>query len=456
MLRSWHNFFFASSDPNGFITVDKPPLALWLETLSAKIFGFAPLSLLIPEGVCAVLAVALLYRIVTPRFGAVGGPRERPRAGGVPVVRRRRPRHRRRPAADPADARRLRRRARRDRLRAPALAASRARCWSGSRSTRSRSRRLLCVPGIAVGYLACAPGSCGGGSPSSPRPASCWWSCRRLDRRGRPDAGVAAAVRRQQPNNTEVQLLLGYNGFGRVGGQQGGPGSTHDRRRSTPTEVPLWRPGFNTPASRARAALTKPRARRRIAAPRRRPGASATRKPIPFGGTPQPGADLRHRPRRPGGLGRAARADRADRARDRRARGGATAAWPALIVLGGWMLVELADARLLGRDRAPLLRLGARARARRDGRRRRRRARLAGARELAGTRAARVRARGARGRRDGRRAADADPARGRSAVVADPARVAQRRRARGDPDRRAARRRCALARRWSCWRWSRR
>ena len=59
MLRSWHNFFFVAADPNGLITVDKPPLGLWLQALSAKIFGFTPLSLLIPEGICAVLAVAL-------------------------------------------------------------------------------------------------------------------------------------------------------------------------------------------------------------------------------------------------------------------------------------------------------------------------------------------------------------------------------------------------------------
>ena len=70
MLRSWHNFFFISADPNGLITVDKPPLALWLQGLSAKLFGFTPLSLLIPEGVCALLAVALLYRIVAPRHDA--------------------------------------------------------------------------------------------------------------------------------------------------------------------------------------------------------------------------------------------------------------------------------------------------------------------------------------------------------------------------------------------------
>ena len=73
MLRSWHNFFFVAADPNGLITVDKPPLGLWLQALSAKLFGFASLSLLVPEGVCAVLAVWLLYRIVAPRFGVVAG-----------------------------------------------------------------------------------------------------------------------------------------------------------------------------------------------------------------------------------------------------------------------------------------------------------------------------------------------------------------------------------------------
>ena len=34
-LVSWHNFFFNASDPGGFITLDKPPVAFWLETISA-------------------------------------------------------------------------------------------------------------------------------------------------------------------------------------------------------------------------------------------------------------------------------------------------------------------------------------------------------------------------------------------------------------------------------------
>src|SRR6266700_1186163 len=38
MLQSWHNFFFVSFDAAGFVSVDKPPLGLWLQAASAKIF----------------------------------------------------------------------------------------------------------------------------------------------------------------------------------------------------------------------------------------------------------------------------------------------------------------------------------------------------------------------------------------------------------------------------------
>lgn len=40
MLQNWHNFFFVSFDPGGFVTVDKPPLGFWIQTASAKLFGF--------------------------------------------------------------------------------------------------------------------------------------------------------------------------------------------------------------------------------------------------------------------------------------------------------------------------------------------------------------------------------------------------------------------------------
>ncbi len=40
MLTSGHKFFFASFDPGGFVAVDKPPLGLWVQALSALVFGF--------------------------------------------------------------------------------------------------------------------------------------------------------------------------------------------------------------------------------------------------------------------------------------------------------------------------------------------------------------------------------------------------------------------------------
>src|SRR3989440_8752896 len=46
MLQSWRNYFFASYDAGGFSSVDKPPVALWIQAISAKIFGFSPLSIL--------------------------------------------------------------------------------------------------------------------------------------------------------------------------------------------------------------------------------------------------------------------------------------------------------------------------------------------------------------------------------------------------------------------------
>ncbi len=71
MSTSWHDFLFASLDKTGLMTVDKPPLALWVQALSARVFGFHPLSILVPQALMGVAAVALLYDIVRRRFGRV-------------------------------------------------------------------------------------------------------------------------------------------------------------------------------------------------------------------------------------------------------------------------------------------------------------------------------------------------------------------------------------------------
>jgi 4-amino-4-deoxy-L-arabinose transferase-like glycosyltransferase len=73
MSQSWHNFLYNAFDPAGFISVDKPPVALWIQVASVKLFGFHALSVLIPQALEGVAAVALLYHLVQRRFGAAAG-----------------------------------------------------------------------------------------------------------------------------------------------------------------------------------------------------------------------------------------------------------------------------------------------------------------------------------------------------------------------------------------------
>src|SRR4029450_6877054 len=64
MSQSWHNFAYNAFDPAGFISVDKPPVALWIQVASVKLFGFHPLSVLTPQALEGIAAVALLYYLV--------------------------------------------------------------------------------------------------------------------------------------------------------------------------------------------------------------------------------------------------------------------------------------------------------------------------------------------------------------------------------------------------------
>ncbi|MFU0831751.1 MAG: PMT-2 domain-containing protein [Oscillospiraceae bacterium] len=73
MLTSWKNFFFASLDPGGWITVDKPPVSLWIQTGFAKVLGFYGWSIILPQCLAAVASVAVIHRAVRVRFGAAAG-----------------------------------------------------------------------------------------------------------------------------------------------------------------------------------------------------------------------------------------------------------------------------------------------------------------------------------------------------------------------------------------------
>jgi 4-amino-4-deoxy-L-arabinose transferase-like glycosyltransferase len=224
MLRSLHNFFFVSFDPGGLITVDKPPLALWVQALSAKLFGFTPLSLLLPEAIIGVLSVALLYRVLARRLGGWAGV-----AGALAL------------AVFPSfvaisrtnnvDALLIF-------LMILSCGAALSACESGRWPTLMLSGALvglafntktlaayLIVPGIAAGYLLCAPGSVRrlllqllAAGAVMVLVSGAWMAVVELTPASkRPFVGSST-------NNTELGLTFSYNGFGRVGGQTGGPG----------------------------------------------------------------------------------------------------------------------------------------------------------------------------------------------------------------------------------------
>lgn len=66
---SWKAFIFGSSDAANSITVDKPPLFLWPMELSVRVFGFNSWSMLVPQALIGVAAVALLWWTVRRNSG---------------------------------------------------------------------------------------------------------------------------------------------------------------------------------------------------------------------------------------------------------------------------------------------------------------------------------------------------------------------------------------------------
>lgn len=68
--ESWKAFFFGSSDAANSITVDKPPAALWPMGLSVRLFGLGAWQILVPEALMGVATVGVLYAAVRRRFGA--------------------------------------------------------------------------------------------------------------------------------------------------------------------------------------------------------------------------------------------------------------------------------------------------------------------------------------------------------------------------------------------------
>ena len=221
MSSSWHDFLFASLDKAGLMTVDKPPLALWVQALSVRVFGFHPLSILVPEALMGVAAVALLYDLVARRFGRVSGF-----VAGIAL------------ATTPVTVAVARHNNPDELLILCAVAA----LWAALRAIDTGRTRwlvlsgvcvglgfetkmgvaLLIVPGIAAAWLWAARGSL-------------WSRIRRLLAGGAAMAAVAGAwpllvtltPSADRPwisgtsDNSVWSLIFGYNGLGRVAGHPG-------------------------------------------------------------------------------------------------------------------------------------------------------------------------------------------------------------------------------------------
>ena len=71
MLQSWHNFFYGSLDSAGSVTVDKPPLAFWIQAAFAWVFGLHGWSVILPQALAGIGSVLLIYLCVKPVFGIV-------------------------------------------------------------------------------------------------------------------------------------------------------------------------------------------------------------------------------------------------------------------------------------------------------------------------------------------------------------------------------------------------
>lgn len=73
MLQSWRNFFFAAAEPGGSVSVDKPPVGLWLQAISAYFLGVNTLGLLLPQILAGLASIVVVYYLVQRSFGKAAG-----------------------------------------------------------------------------------------------------------------------------------------------------------------------------------------------------------------------------------------------------------------------------------------------------------------------------------------------------------------------------------------------
>ncbi|OLF19070.1 ArnT family glycosyltransferase [Actinophytocola xanthii] len=222
--QSWQAWLFGSLDAGNAITVDKPPASLWLSGLSGRIFGFSSWSVLAPQALAGVAAVGVLYlavkRVAGPGAGLLAGTAlaltpvaalmfryNLPDAlltlllvaGGYAVTR----------ALERASWRWL------------ALAG----VFVGFAFLTKMLQAFLVLPGFALAYLVAAPATLGRrfahlGAAAVSTVVSAGWYVALVDLWPASSRPYIAG----STNDSLLELALGYNGLGRIFGEDGNPG----------------------------------------------------------------------------------------------------------------------------------------------------------------------------------------------------------------------------------------
>jgi 4-amino-4-deoxy-L-arabinose transferase-like glycosyltransferase len=222
---SWKALFFGSLDKSNFITVDKPPGALWVMGLSARLFGYNSWSLLVPDVLEGVAAVALLAaavrRVAGPAAGLIAGAALALTPAAVLIFR-----------FDNPDALLVLLLVAAAYCVTRALEAGRTR-WvvlagvvMGFAFLAKSGQALLPVPALGLAYLVAAPVSVRrriaqlAAALAAIVVAAGWWIAAVIlwPAADRPYIGGST-------DNNPLQLAFGYNGLGRLFGGQGNAGS---------------------------------------------------------------------------------------------------------------------------------------------------------------------------------------------------------------------------------------
>jgi 4-amino-4-deoxy-L-arabinose transferase-like glycosyltransferase len=222
--QSWKAFLFGASDAAGTITVDKPPASLWVMSLSVRLFGLSSWSLLAPEALMGVAAVALLVATVRRVAGGRAGLLAGLLFALTPVLTLM-------ARVDDPDA-----------LLTLVLVAA---AWSTTRAVEDGRLRwalltgalvglgfltkslaaFLVLPGLAGAFLIAGPGSLRRrighvlAAAGAVTVAAGWWvlAFALTPASSRPWVGGSAV-------NSPLDLAFGYNGLGRLTGNEGGAG----------------------------------------------------------------------------------------------------------------------------------------------------------------------------------------------------------------------------------------